>query len=612
MNDPALSGPIFRQLAEAAPDALAVHRKGVVLWANAAASDLLEAGTAAALVGHHVADFIPPEERGSFVAAMSASLASQRPVVYVSKVKTLRGRILEVEVTRTPIGDDLALVVVRSLEHERQQRAAEVRARAFFDASTAALGISRLGVHVEANLAYARLFGFDDPARLVGTPIFDLIDPSEHERIRDKVRRRGAGEEEEPEYDVLARRQDGSPFMMGVKVSSYVDGADTFTIVVASDVTAERAEAAGRAHRERLESIGRLAGGVAHDFNNLLGAILANVDLSLLEAAGGTPMHEHLTTIRDATRRAKDLVRQILTFGRRDQPRPVPIDPAQVVGEALTLARAGLPPGMELTASLPPIAGSVLADPTQLHQIVLNLVSNACDAVAPKGHVEVSVSAVDGASLRPTQPGSWVCLRVRDDGVGMTEETRRHLFEPYHTTKGGRGGHGLGLAVVQGIVTSLNGRIDVTSAPQRGATFDVFLPLSGAPSTTRFTPAPAQAGHGRVLVVDDEPMLLRSMGTLLRSLGYEVLEAPGGAQALELLAREKVDLLLSDVTMPGLSGLELAREVALKYPTVRILLSSGYSDGLDNVPPGVMAVLPKPLGRKELALALSTALREPQ
>jgi PAS domain S-box-containing protein len=602
-----LTGEAFRQLAESAPDALAVHHNGFIVWANAASSDLLQVPLTQ-LLGRTVFEFLDPREADAVRASMQEAHARSTYRAHL----VVGGRRVEVEITRIPIGDDLVLVVARNLERERQQRVAEARARAFFDATTAALAISKHGAHVEANVAYARLFGFEDPAQLVGKPILELIDPSEHERIGAYVRERASGARVQDTYDVLARRRDGSTFLMHVQASAYLDGPDTVTVVVVTDVSAERAAAGERAHRERLESIGRLAGGVAHDFNNLLGAILANVDLSLHGLAGGTELHEQLTTIREATQRAKALVRQILTFGRRDQPRPQPVDALQVIGEALHLARTGFPSSVTLTTALTPVEGSVLVDPTQLHQIVINLVSNARDAVGAQGHVEVSTVALEGPTLRPPAPGRWLRLRVRDDGVGMTDDTRKHLFEPYHTTKAGRGGHGLGLAVVQGIVTSLSGRIEVDSTPGHGATFDVLLPLTDAPRAVRFTPAPAQPGQGRVLVVDDEPVLLRSITKVLRSLGYEVLDAVSAQAALEVLARERVDLLLSDVTMPGMSGVELAREVALRHPNVRILLSSGYSDGLDTHPPGVKAVLPKPLGRKELALAITTALLDPQ
>ncbi|MFT3706336.1 MAG: ATP-binding protein [Archangium sp.] len=600
-----LTGEAFRQLAESAPDALAVHHNGFIVWANAASSELL-AVPLPQLIGRTVFEFVDPAQQEAVRTAMAGHARS----TYVTHLLA-GGKRIEVEVTRIPIADDLVLVVARNLERERQQRVAEARARAFFDASTAALGISKSGVHVEANVAYARLFGFEDPAQLVGMPILDLIDPSEHERIRTYVRERAAGARVHDTYDVLARKRDGSTFQMHVQASAYPDGSETVTMVVVSDVSAERAAAGERAHRERLESIGRLAGGVAHDFNNLLGAILANVDLSLHELPSGA-LQEQLTTIREATQRAKALVRQILTFGRRDQPRPVPIDALLVISEALTLTRSGFPSGVTLTTALTPVEGSVLADPTQLHQIVINLVSNARDAVGVQGMVDVSTVALDGSLLSPPMPGKWLRFRVRDDGVGMSAETRRHLFEPYHTTKAGRGGHGLGLAVVQGIVTSLSGRIEVDSAPGKGATFDVLLPLTSAPRSVRFTPPMTQVKTGRVLVVDDEPILLRSLVKVLRSLGYEVLEAANGQAALEVLKKERVDVLLSDVTMPGMSGVELAREVALAHPAVRILLSSGYSDGLDTLPPGVKAVLPKPAGRKELALALTAVLLEAQ
>ena len=252
------------------------------------------------------------------------------------------------------------------------------------------MGISKLGVHVEVNRAYATLFGYDEPAELVGRPIFDLLDPSEHERVKELVARRGRGEAPPP-YTVWARRKDGSRFLMAVQGSSYLDGADYMTVVVVRDVTAQQAEEARLRHREKLEAIGRLAGGIAHDFNNILAGILGSAELSLALVPQGSEVHGNLVTIAEATHRARDLVRQILTFGRRDKHEPRPLALGQVVTEALGLARVAIPPTVTVEARVLPLEGSLVADATQVQRVVLNLCANARDAVGDAGRIELSI-----------------------------------------------------------------------------------------------------------------------------------------------------------------------------------------------------------------------------
>jgi PAS domain S-box-containing protein len=585
------------------------HRDGRVVWANAAAATIAGVGSADALVGRAIADFVLPANRERLTEGLRRTTEA---TTYTQTFLRADGSTFEAELQRWPVGDGLFLVVVRTLESLRQQRTAELRARAFFDASTAALGISKLGVHVEANLAYAKLFGFDEPAQLVGLPILDLIDASEHERILENVRRRARGETVEGDYTVLARRRDGSTFQLGVKASSYTDGADTITVVVVHDVTAARAAEEQLRHRERLEAIGRLAGGVAHDFNNILAAIMANAELSLLGAAPDTPLHESLSTIREATERARNLVRQILTFGRRERGDAVPLDAVKTVSEALTLARAGLPATVQVEAVLQPVGGSVVANPTQVHQIVLNLLSNAAEAVGGKGHIEVRLEPASPGEVGASG-GQWLRLVVRDDGAGIDPAIRPHLFEPYVTTRASRGGHGLGLAVVHGVVTGLGGSITVQSEPGRGATFTVALPLSNEPAPGaegRVTPEP---GQGHVLVVDDEHLVRRALARLVESLGYRVTEASSAMAALALVRATPTafHVVLSDITMPEMTGPELARALAKEFPGQRVVLCTGYSSvPLDHELSslGVRALLFKPITRDELASTLKQAL----
>lgn len=396
-------------------------------------------------------------------------------------------------------------------------------------------------------------------------------------------------------------------------------------LVTTSDLTERRAAREERAqlqqrlrHAQKLEAVGRLAGGVAHDFNNILSAILGFAELGLEEAAPGTQLREGQERIKEAALRARDLVRQILTFGQRDRPEQRPVDLPAVVREVLALARAGVPAPVVLEARIDPAAGVVLADRTQLHQVVLNLCANARDAVGARGRIEVAVDAVAAGHGPPElPPGPAVRLRVRDDGEGMDEATRARLFEPYMTTKGRSGGHGLGLAVVHGIVAAAGGVIQVETALGQGSTFDVYLPrLAAKPAEAPAAPARVPRGAERVLLVDDEPLVRTAHRRLLQSLGYQVTEANDGLDALARLraAPEGFDLVLTDQAMPRLDGAGLARAIREERPGTRVILCTGYSDGVDEEGAralGVQAMLGKPIERSALAVALRRVLDAP-
>ena len=607
-----LSGEQFRLLAELAPDAMIAHRDGTILWANQAAADLVKVDLAT-LVGRSLFDFVRPDDRAGLAADIARSVRDASGGTYIHTVLRSTGESVEAEFRRWPIGGGVLLVVARDLSAENQQRSAELRARAFFEASNEALGISRRGVHVEVNAAYARLFGYDAPAQLVGVPILDLIDPSEHERIRDYVVRRSRGEPLPESYSVLARRRGGETFLMEVRVSSYLEAGEPITVVVMRDVTAEREAEARVRHKEKLEAIGRLAGGVAHDFNNILAAILSSAELVSTRAPADPVTQEALSTISEATRHARDLVRQILAFGRRDVPGRRPLEPGKVVAEALTLARVGIASTVGLEIRIAAIAGTVIAEPTELQQVVLNLTANARDAVGASGRIEVSLDEVPDAECPPDAPRRCVRLRVRDDGVGIDAVTRARLFEPYVTTRAERGGHGLGLAVVHGIVTSLGGVIRVGSEPGHGATFDVYLPLTVEAVPPAPSPVQASGGAEHVLLVEDEPLVRGAVTRLLGALGYRVTTAKDGVEALELVKASPgaFALVISDITMPRMQGDALARALRGLTPPVPVILLSGYSDGLDEeqaVHLGAVALLAKPIDRASLAAAMRRAL----
>jgi len=390
----------------------------------------------------------------------------------------------------------------------------------------------------------------------------------------------------------------------------------------------QRAEAALEEQRQRLrqaqklEAIGRLAGGVAHDFNNLIGVILGYTESLARDA---TPAQQaKLEQIRRAGERGAQLTNHLLAFGRRQVLHPRPLDLAAVVRDAAPMLRGLLGGGVTLSLTAASGGAQVLADPLQVEQVLLNLVTNARDAMPGGGALEIRVDEVElgaeEASRWPwARPGTWLRLGVRDGGHGMDADTRLRIFEPFFTTKAPGQGTGLGLATVHGIVEQSGGGIVVESAPGAGSRFDVFLPRLQPAEVTPVTAdersaAPA-ARRSTVLLVEDEQPLRELIRDNLAAAGLSVLDAHSGEQALELLARHDVavDLLLTDVVMTGLSGPELARSSQRLRPKLPVLFMSGYGfeqlerHGLLETTPNLLA---KPFTEAALLDAVRRALAD--
>jgi CheY-like chemotaxis protein/two-component sensor histidine kinase len=372
-----------------------------------------------------------------------------------------------------------------------------------------------------------------------------------------------------------------------------------------------------------MEAIGTLAGGIAHDFNNILAAIIGNVDTARHEAdaegAGGGVAHA-LGQIHRAAVRARSLVQQILTFSRMQSPVLHAQALQPVVDEALQILRATLPPAVQLVVRLPDEPVHVRADGTQLQQVVMNLVTNAWHALREgRGRIEVGLAVVptdvDGITGGPHSAHLWVV----DDGVGMDDATRARIFEPFFTTKPVGRGTGLGLAVVHGIVSSHGGRIVVDSAPGCGSRFDLRFPLAEAPAEA----APAIAaereapkGLGEhVACVDDDPAMLLMVRALLERSGYRVsaFDRPEDALAAVRAADGAIDLVVTDFTMPGMDGIELATALAHEAPEVPVIITSGFiTDELREAAHarGVRALLQKEFTLERLAALVSEVLAE--
>ncbi len=347
---------------------------------------------------------------------------------------------------------------------------------------------------------------------------------------------------------------------------------------------------------QKMEAIGTLAGGIAHDFNNVLGAILGNAGLARDELAPDHPVAPRLAQIDRAGRRARELVRQILAFSRRQPQKLERVDLAGIARDCVELLRSTLPSSVELLLDgVDDAPITVLGDASQLDQVLMNLCTNAWQALVDgTGRIEVSIGVEHGppppgllGGLAPWGGEPRARLTVRDEGAGMDAATLQRIFEPFFTTRMQSGGTGLGLAVVHGIVAEHRGQLAVCSAPGRGTRFDLFLPLVGAPlpadpvleRADRAERAERARGGGRrVLVVDDDELMRLTLDAVLARDGWAVRTCPGGQAALSMLAAapQEVDLLVTDYNMPGMTGLGLAAQVRQRYATLPVILASGY------------------------------------
>ncbi|MBI5743654.1 MAG: response regulator [Elusimicrobia bacterium] len=397
------------------------------------------------------------------------------------------------------------------------------------------------------------------------------------------------------------------------------------TDIMAENILHARTEAR-LAQSQRLESVGRLAGGVAHDFNNILTAIRGYTEFILKGLDEQDPKTEDVREIITAADRASSLTRQLLAFSRRQVMTSKAADLNKCVGDITNMLRRLIGEDIKLATKLAPVPCTAFLDVGQIEQVLVNLVVNARDAMPGGGQIELSTellaASAELAQAHPELPhGPLVCLKVSDTGCGMTDEVKKHLFEPFFTTKERGKGTGLGLSTVFGIVKQIGGDIEVESEPGAGAVFRIYFPLFEARDAGAAAGAQGAAGAGAVgtetiLLVEDEESLRRLGRRILVSSGYTVLEAAGGAEALRALELhgKPVDLLLTDVIMPGMSGRDLAREIARKGLAPRTLYMSGYTDDAI-VKHGVLetglSFIYKPFTVDALSLKVRTVLDAP-
>ncbi len=474
---------------------------------------------------------------------------------------------------------------------DSQKRAAEAlrlserNYREIFNASTDAIFIHEetSGRILDVNDAMLQMYGFPEKPAALACTITDLCSgepPYTEADARENIRIVLA--EGSHIFPWHARRADGSTFWVEVSLRRTEIGGQNRILANVRDVSKRKALEERVRDAEKMESLGRLAGGIAHDFNNMLGVIIGHTELAGHRLEAGKPVHEDLIQIRHAADRSADLVRQLLTFARRQVITPRVIDFNQSLNTTLKMLRRLIGENIILQWHPDDSLWPVMIDPVQVDQILTNLVLNARDSITGHGIITIRTrNRPDGSS---SMKGDFVELEVSDTGSGMDNATLKHVFEPFFTTKSVDKGTGLGLATVHGIVEQNGGVIDVTSQPGRGTRFLILLPRQSTLA------APASSGiqfsdpHGSetILLVEDEPAILFLSTQALTIKGYTVLPAASPVEALEIAARgnQPIDLVISDMIMPGMNGRVLRDEILALRKGLRFLFISGYTDGL--------------------------------
>lgn len=500
----------------------------------------------------------------------------------------------------------------RQLREESRQAQAELHRREehfrslIENASDLITVLDRAGVIRFQSPSSERVLGYR-PAELTGQNALEFIHPDDAARVTAALQRAHHPGGVEVSEDFRFRHHDGGwRLVQSVGRSLPGEAAEPLVVVNSRDITERTHLEEQLRQSQKMEAVGQLAGGIAHDFNNILGSILGNAELIRLLPPGSPETGECLDDILTASRRAVELVEQILAFSRRQESRRLPIQLQPVVREVLKLLRATVPAHVEFRAQLASVP-AVLADPTELHSVIMNLCTNAWHALlGRRGLITVGLAEVepdeDFIRRHPDlRPGRYVCLTVADDGCGMDEATLARIFEPFFTTKPVGTGTGLGLSVVHGIVKNHDGAIVVQSRPGAGTTFQLYFPVFAAEAPAAAPPPqPVPRGAGEhILFVDDEEPLARMGTRALERLGYRVTPHTNPAEALAVFRARPTDfdLVVVDYNMPGLNGTEFGAQVLEVRPVQRIILATGYSATLTPEAArdlGFRALMPKP------------------
>jgi PAS domain S-box-containing protein len=614
----------FRTLFENAGDAILITQNDLVIDCNARALDVFGCRTRDQLQGHHPYEFSPPSQpngrdsREFATEKVTAALAG-RAQCFEWVHARLDGTIFSTEVSLNGVGLGSSVIlqgIVRDItERKRAEETQQRLVTAIEQAGETIVITDPAGAILYANPAFEKTTGFTCAEALGRSPSILKSGKQDTAFYRNMWAMLLAGQVWNGRF--INKRKDGTLYEEEATISPVRDTAGRIInyVAVKRDITREVALEEKYRQAQKMESIGRLAGGVAHDFNNLLTVINGYSRMLLDKQDWDEPDRDSLEEIYKAGERAAGLTRQLLAFSRKQVLAPRTLDVNRVVREMRPMLARLVGEDIEVRLALHAEGGMIHADPHQLEQVVMNLVVNARDAMPGAGTLLVeTANVVRDESFTPSHPdapvGRYVMLSVSDSGVGMDETTKNRIFEPFFTTKGIGKGTGLGLAMVQGIVAQSGGHIEVESEPRLGTTFRIYLPsLESAPAgggEPAVVPARVLRGEETVLVVEDQAEVRKYAADVLGSYGYKVIQAESASEALRLCDREPehMDLVVTDVVMPNMSGRELADRLARRWPDIKVLFMSGYAhDAIAS--PGALRVgvgfIQKPFSPAQLA-----------
>ena len=624
-----------RSMIEVSPEAIVVHREGVVVFANPAAVKMHGAGSAGDLLGRVMLDFVHPDYHG-LVLARRREMTERGVEVPMVEMRFLKmdGTPVEVEVQTVPVTFDGApstQVTSHDVSERKQAQIVSNRLAAIVTFSDdAIIGKNLDSVVTSWNRGAEKIFGYT-AAEMVGSSIQRLIPDErmgEEETFLEKIKR---GESIE-HFDTVRRRKDGRSINISVTGSPIRDALGNIIGIstVARDTT-ERVQAeAERLQLERklqdtqkLESLGVLAGGIAHDFNNILTGIMGNASMASLDLPGSSPVQDNLAAIKEGSRRAADLCKQMLAYSGKGRFVVQNLSLNRLVEETTHLLQISISKKAVLRFNLYPPLPPIMADATQIRQVIMNLVINASEAIGEKsgvislntGLTRVDHAYLGGTVLAPELPeGTYVYLEVSDSGCGMSPETQARIFDPFFTTK--FAGRGLGLAAVLGIVRGHRGALKIYSEAGRGTTFKLLFPCAAGSEdlmAADSSPTDSWRGEGCVLVVDDEESVRSAAAIMLRKLGFEVALAADGREGVKAFRDEpeRFALVIMDLTMPHMDGETAFTELRRIRGNVRVVLMSGFNEqeAISRFTgKGLASFLQKPFGFEELNRVLQAVV----
>jgi PAS domain S-box-containing protein len=618
---------------ESAADGISIlDAQGEHVYANSAFARMMGFESALAMMGKSWREIYDHRDVALLQDQVRESLAQSGKWSGQISIRRQDNSRIPIEMTITVMAQGgtvyVARDITRRLAAERARTETETKYRALIEQVAAVSYIAELGVHgvwLYVSPQVEAIFGYTPDEWLSQSDQWtQFIPPEDHPMIHAAEEACVSARRFQAEYRIT--RKDGQIIWVS-DTAVVVPGSDNHPLMegIIVDITERKALENQLQQARRMEAVGRLAGGIAHDFNNLLTIIKGYVEMATNRSVAQPELRSDLQHIEDASERAGTLVRQLLAFSRKQVLKPKILDLNSIVLSLDKLLRRLLAETVEMKTIAGKDVGAVKADPSQIEQVIMNLVVNARDAMPSGGRILIETSNVelddayaqDHATVRP---GRYVMLAVTDTGIGMTSDTVAHIFEPFYTTKESGRGTGLGLSTVYGIVKQSGGYIWVYSEPGKGTTFKVYLPQVEERvevSSSAETPAPAaRDGKETILLVEDEPAVRELTRMVLSKRGYSVLEALNPADAERLAGRHgtEIHLLLTDVVMPGMSGHELAKRLTARHRNLRVLYMSGYTHNViaeDGTLEEGLSFLQKPFTPQVLAQKVRETLDRP-